>query len=135
VQNPANTDDLRSRWYPNPLDDPSADVVAQNWLDVAWRRLQRDSSDVVARVESGAVTTDDVVDVLCSAALRVLQNLDGYTSETVTIDDYSHTGARDPESVSSDLYFTASELRSLAAPGETSGAWTIKPWRVRSCWT
>jgi hypothetical protein len=135
--NPAIVDDLRSRWYPNTLDDPAAAVVAQTWLDAAWRRLQRDSTGIVARIESGLVAKVDVVDVLTAATLRVLQNPQRYTRESVTIDDYSHTGDRDPASVSNDLYFTASELRSLAGQGDTSGAWTAKPWTTRSwsCWT
>lgn len=125
MQNPAVTDDLRARWYPNPLDDPAAVAVAQTRLNEAWRALQDELPGLVGRIESGVQSIDTVVDVVCSAALRILRNPEGYTDGATSIDDYSESWKTDPATRSSDLYFTAAELRRLTPAAR--GAFTITP--------
>lgn len=123
--NPATTEDLADRWYPNPLGDSDAVAVAQTRLDEAWRALQIEVPGVESRLTAGTLSGDVVVDVLCSAALRILRNPEGYTDGSVSIDDFSESWKTDPRSQSIDLYFTAAELRRLS-PGRR-GAFTITP--------
>lgn len=127
MENPASVTDLQARWHPNPLDDADAAAVAQTRLDEAWRALQRELPNVVARVESDALDVQDVIDVLSAAALRILRNPEGHTQGSVSIDDYSETWKADEQAASIDLYFTRAELRRLSPRDVSAGAFTIRP--------
>lgn len=129
MENPATLGDLRDRWHPNPLDDSDAENVAAIRLDEAWRALQGELPGLVQRIASGMQETGAVVDVICSAALRVLRNPEGYTDGTISVDDFSKAWKYAAEQVSNDLYFTAAELRRLSPYG--GGAFTITPGRRR----
>ena len=124
--NPATPDDLAARWHPNPLADPAAYSVAATRLDEAWRALRSEVRTIQADIDSGAVDVDVVVDVLASAALRVLRNPEGYSSVTGSIDDYTESWKLDLAATSSDLYFTRAELRRVS-PAASRGAFTITP--------
>lgn len=129
MENPATLGDLRDRWHPNPLEDDSAAAVARTRLDEAWRALQDELPNLLARIAAGTQPVDRVIDVVCSAALRVLLNPENFTDGSVSIDDFAETWKRDPSSVSNDLYFTRAELRRLTP--SVRGAFTITPVGVR----
>lgn len=125
--NPASVSDLQARWHPNPLDDSGAAAVAQTRLDEAWRALQRELPGLVTRLAAGAVSEEDIIDVVSSAALRVLRNPDAHSEGSFSVDDYSEGWKADPQSTSIDLYFTRAELRRLSASGSAQSAFTIRP--------
>lgn len=108
MENPATPADLTAMGYA-VTDVP----VAQRWLDVAWRALLREVPSIPSRIQGGDLTSAEVVDVVASAALRVLRNPDGNESESGAIDDYQESVKRADASM--DVYFTAAELRRLAA--------------------
>lgn len=126
--NPATVDDLRLRWHPSPLDDPEQELVAATRLGEAWRALLREDASVATRMDAGDLDLEVVVDVVTSAALRVLRNPENHAEGSVRLDDYAETWKANPSTVTSDLYFTAAELRRVAAR-QLSGAFTIRPGR------
>lgn len=117
MDNPANPSDLTNRDYAGP----ASTQVQQTRLDEVWRALRRErfsdgllvGPSLDARVGTvGDITVDDVVDVVCSATLRVLRNPDGAKQESGSVDDYQES--RTLVDASLDVYFTAAELRRLA---------------------
>lgn len=124
MANPADVDDLKLRWHPNPLDDVDEAAVAQTRLDEAWRALQGEITTIQALINAAEVDTATVIDVLCSAALRVLRNPEGHVSGSLSIDDYSESWEAGEASRTSDLYFTSAELRRLRPAHR--GAFTIR---------
>lgn len=117
MDNPAQVSDLTDRGYTGP----ATATVQQTRLAEAWRALRRErfadgllvgpSLDVRVDV-TGDITTDDVIDVVCSAAVRVLRNPEGATQDSGSLDDYQES--RTLADASIDVYFTAAELRRLA---------------------
>lgn len=120
---PAEVSDLQARW-PFPGSVPSTGQIK---LDEAWRLLQQSVPSVPSRIADASLDEEIVVDVLCSAVLRVLDNPSGYVEESVAIDDRTKTVKRDPERFSNDLYFTASELRRVSVVASGGSAFTIRP--------
>lgn len=121
MENPAQQPELEDRGYAGP----ATPAVQQKWLDVAWRQLRRDLRrhhvDLEAALTDGTLDTDDVVDVVVAATLRVLRNPEGVESESAGIDDYRE--AIKHRDASEDVYFTAAELRSLLpAEAHTPGS-------------
>ncbi|UUW88397.1 hypothetical protein [Pimelobacter simplex] len=109
MDNPATPDDLTARGYTGP----ATTRVQQTRLDEAWRALQRERElpGLVARIDSGELDEELVVDVIAAAALRVLRNPEGTESESGAIDDYQESVKyADP---TQDVYFTAAEIRRL----------------------
>lgn len=125
MANPAILSDLQARW-PFPYALPAS---AEMTLNAAWRALQAEAglSDLADRLAAGQIDPDLVVDVITAAALRVLQNPEGVVTESKTIDDRTKSITRDKDAVSTDLYFTAAELRRLRRTAHPSGAFTIRP--------
>lgn len=111
MDNPAIAPDLTERAW------EGAPSVGQVRLDEAWRALQAEVPSVPARLESGELDTAIVVDVLCAAALRVLRNPEGHETESGRLDDYNESWKLADSS--SDLYFTAAELRRVS-PSDAS---------------
>lgn len=101
--------DLTARGY----DGTASEEVQQTRLDEAWRALQREPElpGLVARMESGELPLESVVDVIAAAALRVLRNPEGFTDESGGIDDYRESFKR--ADATQDIYFTAAEVRRL----------------------
>lgn len=115
MENPATPADLTEMGF-----TVTDDAVAQRWLDVAWRALQREKAlpGLVARIQSGELGEADVIDVIAAAAGRVLRNPEGYESESGGIDDYQESVKRSDATM--DVYFTAAEIRRLAADYSTN---------------
>lgn len=111
MDNPAKVSDLVDRGWAATVEQ--AEAVGQTWLDVAWRALQREPElpGLVDRLESGELDPADVIDVVASAALRVLRNPEGNLSEDFSLDDYRE-GWRKADATQ-DIYFTAAERRRL----------------------
>lgn len=116
LPNPAQPSDLANRDYTGP----ASETVQQTRLDEAWRALRRErfadglrvGPSIDARVGTDDLAVEDLIDVVCAAALRVLRNPEGAKQESGTIDDY--TESRTLADASIDVYFTAAELRRLA---------------------
>lgn len=94
-------------------DGPADEEVQQYWLDVAWRQLQREDRSLSSRLDAHQIDEQTVADVITSAARRVLRNPDGLTKESGAIDDF--TESREVADATEDIYFTAAELRRVAA--------------------
>ena len=113
MDNPATTAALTARGY-----TPTDSGVAQTRLDEAWRALQRElrilGTSVEAALAAEWVTSDDLVDVIAGAALRVLDNPLGVTEDSAAVDDYRES--RKLANSTRDVYFTAAELRRLVPP-------------------
>lgn len=116
MDNPAQASDLTNRGWVGD------NAVAQTRLDEAWRALRREVPGLEDSITLGAVTPEDVVDVLCAAALRVLRNPEGLEQESGEIDDYTESWRRADATM--DLYFTAAELRRLRTPDPLVGGWS-----------
>lgn len=117
MNNPATTSDLTARGYVIP---DGGTTAAQTRLDEAWRALNRQVRSLETSLTSGWITTEDVVDVVTAAALRVLRNPAGVTESTGSIDDWRETQRY--ADFTQDLYFTAAELRSLEPVTPTGGS-------------
>ena len=117
--NPAQPADLADRDYTGP----ASEMAQRVRLDEAWRALHRETfadgtavgPSIDARYASGELEMAELVDVVCAATLRVLSNPQGYEEGSGAIDDYRETWK--VADASSDLYFTAAELRRLAPAG------------------
>lgn len=109
MENPATSAALAARGY-NGTATPD---VQQTRLDEAWRALQRERElpGLVARIESGDLPVENVIDVIAAAALRVLRNPEGVEEETGAIDDWRESWKR--ADATEDIYFTAAEIRRL----------------------
>lgn len=109
MDNPATLAALVARDYTGP----ASPAAQQTRLDEAWRALQRQRElpGLVARIESGDLSVQDVIDVIAAAALRVLRNPEGVEEESGAIDDYRET--RKHSDATLDLYFTGAEIRRL----------------------
>ena len=112
MNNPASPQDVIDS-IERPL---SADEVRvlPNWLDRAWRILNREVPGIAARnelpVENAAhLPADDVRDVVVAMVERKLRNPDG--TRTWSGDDYSQTV--DAALSSGQLYVTADERAGL----------------------
>lgn len=116
MNNPATTDGLIGRGLIIGDDaGQTPSVVAEFRLGEAWRSLQAEMRripvDLAAAVAAGSITIEDIADVVCQAAMRVLRNPDGATEESAAIDDYRES--RKVSDPSQDIYFTAAEIRRL----------------------
>lgn len=122
MDNPASPAALTGRGYSGP----ASTAVQQTRLDEAWRGLQREPSlaGLVARIDSGDLPVENVVDVIAAAALRVLRNPEGNTEESGAFDDYRESWKR--ADATEDLYFTAAELRRLQPPVATPTAGSFR---------
>lgn len=124
MDNPATTAGLPGRGIVIG-DGPGqvTDAQATTRLAEAWRALQREMSRLGVNLEqqiaSEALAEADVADVVYAAAVRVLRNPEGYVEESGAIDDWRESGKR--ADASTDLYFTAAELRRLS-PTDSAGA-------------
>ncbi len=128
--NPASIDDLIGRWHPYPFHGDSAgELAAQIKLDQAWRALRDELPGLVARIDSGDVQAESVVDVVIDATLRAMRNPEGYVEGSESVDDYSESWKTDPASQSNDMFFTRAELRRLSPRASGAAAFTIRPGR------
>jgi hypothetical protein len=116
---PAGTNDIESRWRPLTS---AEEVIADTRLDDAWRMLRRFVPDVEARMVNDVDLTDDVVQILADSVIRILQfnaaSSTGQRKGAVTIDDGSRSWELD-SAIQGGLYFTDTELESVAASGES----------------
>lgn len=125
--NPATVNDLELLWH--PLADQAERDRVQARLDRTWRALVAELPGLEARVTAGEVEAETVADVVIDASLRVLNNPEGLSTFGESIDDYRHDGTYSERSQSSDLYFTAAELRRLSPRAVGGSAFTIMPGR------
>lgn len=115
LPNPAQPSDLADRGYTGS----ATSTVQQTRLDEAWRALRRErfadglrvGPSIDARAGTDDLSVDDLIDVVCQAAMRVLRNPEGAKQESGTLDDY--TESQTLADASLDVYFTAAELRRL----------------------
>lgn len=103
-------------------DGPADAGLQQYWLDVAWRQLQREDRTLVERIAAGAIDPATVADVVYAAARRVLRNPDGVESGDHALDDYREGWKK--ADATEDIYFTAAELRRLAADDTFASGWS-----------
>ncbi len=115
MQNPATHTDLTKLGYAST--NPS---VEQARLDQAWRALVAEVPSLPGRLAADLVDSDMVVDVVCAAALRVLNNPEGAERVSGSIDDYREDVTL--RNTTDDLYFTRAELRRLQPADYTGGA-------------
>lgn len=114
--NPADPSDPRLAAY-------DGGPIVQAWLDASWRALQREVPGIAdTMLSGGALTEDDVADVIIGATLRILRNPEGVESQSAAIDDYSESAKMSDATL--DVYFTAAELRRLRPSDDgTSVSW------------
>lgn len=117
MDNPAQPSDLAALGY----EGPASTVVQTAWLDVTWRALRREVRTLEADLNDGTLTTEDIIDVITAATLRVLRNPDGVEQEDGRIDDYAESWRR--ADATQDVYFTTAELRRLAPTDTWHGGW------------
>lgn len=123
MENPAKPSDLTNRGYTPRPTDPA--TLPQTRLDEAFRALNLELRTVGApsldwSIQAGHINTDDVIDVVVAAALRVLRNPEGVEEESGSIDDYRESRRR--ADATQDIYFTRAELRRLTGPDYTASA-------------
>lgn len=116
MENPAQPKDLQDRGY--PVSDN--ETVETTRLGEAWRALVAEIPSLPARLDAATVDKDTVVDVVASAALRVLRNAEGRKKVSGGIDDYREEW--ELADATQDLYFTAAELRRLTPPVYGAGS-------------
>ena len=116
MENPATTAALTDRGYALP----EGSSAPQTRLDEAWRALQREVRSLESSLASGWIDSEDLVDVVAAAALRVLDNPEGIEEESGSIDDWRESRRR--ANATRDIYFTAAELRRLTPPVPTAGS-------------
>lgn len=120
--NPATADDVVLE---RPLTDEETAVLPQ-WLDAAWRALQREVRGIPARravdpTSSTYLTDDSLRQVVGAMVERKLRNPDGLRSWTT--DDVQQT--IDAALSTGQLYATESEKGSLAVPVPGGGMFSI----------
>lgn len=110
MPNPAGPADVEARWR---LLSDQEQTNATTFLDDAWRRVRRAIPDIETRL-AAAGSEDlraDTIEVLATATLRVLKNIDGTRRESS--DDY--VWERDETVASGLLYVSVDELATLRA--------------------
>lgn len=107
-----------------PLSSFSAEEILQinGWLRRAEATIRTRIPDLDARVLSGAIAEQTVVDVEAASVARKADNPDGKQNER--IDDYSYGRVDDAATV--DLVITDAEWI-LLLPVRARGAFTIRP--------
>lgn len=108
MDNPADPMDLADRGY---AISEAPSTVETTRLNEAWRALVAEIPSIPARITAGTLDVNTVIDVVCSAALRVLRNPDGRKRASGAIDDYREEW--ELADSTQDVYFTAAELRRL----------------------
>ena len=109
MPNPASTSDIEARWRPLTAQETTN---ATAFLGDAWALLLSRRPKIEADMTAGAVTTANVVRVVCAMVLRVLKNPDGWDSEA--LDDWQ--GRRNALTASGVLHVTSDELADIT-PG------------------
>lgn len=110
MANPATTDDVESRW--RPLLDSEYAVVTTR-LDDAWRKLRRLVPDLEDRMIGDVDLSDEAVQVLADAVIRLMENPRGHIKGSIAVDDASTTWELADAYARDDLFFTDAELDSL----------------------
>lgn len=129
MANPATPADIESRWRPLTTAEES---VAATRLDDAWRKLKRLVPDLEHRMVDDADLTEDAIQVLADAVIRLLQFLAasavGQRKGSVAVDDGSRSWELDA-AIQAALYFTDDELEGLTGSGETftARAYSVSP--------
>lgn len=103
----------------------------QGLVDKAVRILLSDCKGLLARVETGEVDKDLVVDAITDAVLRVLNDTDP-TLKSESEDGYSYT--KNALAASPDVWITDRWLRRLGCGGNVEGRPHSARVRVRRGW-
>ena len=86
------------------------------------RKILRRIPDLADRITSGAITVDDVRDVVVASVLRVVRNPDGYIQES----DGTYTYMLSSEMVQTELTITDEEWEALGElPGADGIGWIV----------
>lgn len=120
MNNPATPQDVTGSFERSLTSDEQR--VLPNWLDKAWRELQRVVPGIPARVALpettlGHLDVDDVIDVVVAMVERKLRNPDGLRSWKG--DDYDQT--IDVALSSGQIYVSDTERESLMPTAPTFG--------------
>lgn len=117
MENPTRVEDLIAIGY-TVSDSPHP--VERRRLDQAWRALIHEDPSIPARIEADTLDVEIVRDVVVEAAARALRNPAGIERFEGGLDDWREsTTYRD---ATTDIYFTAAELRRLAQPHYGAGS-------------
>lgn len=76
----ASSADVAVRWARTPSDEEAALIEVR--LNDVERMIVRRIPDLDAKISSGAVLEDDLIQVEADAVLRLVRNPEGYLSET-----------------------------------------------------
>lgn len=112
MPNPAAVADIEARWRPLVDHEPAN---AEAFLSDAWAEVLSRRPNIESDIESGGVSSDNVVRVICAMVLRVLRNPEGYDQES--IDDWS--GRRNSLVADGILRITPDELAAIT-PGRAT---------------
>lgn len=115
----ATTDDVAVRWGRELSPEETALIGVR--LEDVERMIRRRITDLDARIESGVLLVDDVVQVESDAVLRLARNPEGYVSET----DGNYTYTLHKDLATGKLSITDDEWEILGAP--RSGVFAIAP--------
>lgn len=125
MSNPASPLDVEARW--RSLTDPEY-IVVDTRLNDAWRKLRRLVPDLEARMVDDEDLAAEAVQVVADSVIRLLENPQGRTKGSKTVDDRTESWEIPEDFVRREIYFTQSELDGLsAAPVETRRAFSVMP--------
>lgn len=130
MSNPASVADVEARW--RPLSAQEAQNAAAYLMD-AWALLKSKISGLDAAAAADPDLAENVIRVEAQMVLRVLKNVDGVTTTTISVDDASRTVRRDGVVASGWLYVSDDELEELSPGATGAGAFTIRPTAVPYC--
>lgn len=120
MENPADLQDVKDS-FERPL-TPDEERVTPNWLDKAWRELNRvvpaiSTRNALPEDDENHLTEDSIRDVLVAMVERKLRNPDGRVQWNG--DDYGEK--MDPSLTSGRIYVTDAEQASLMPPAPSYG--------------
>lgn len=123
----ATASDVAARWRPLSVEEAA---LAGVLIDDAEALIRIRVPLVDARLADGTLPVGVVTAVVARMVLRVLQNPEGYRSETEQIDSYSHSYTRDDSLAAGGLYLADDELAALSPTLGSGEAFTIRPYGV-----
>lgn len=121
-------DDVRVLIPKDSLDTAETAMVSKR-IGQVERIILRRVPDIASRITSGAITAEDVNDVVTAAVLRVVRNPEGYIQES----DGTYTYMLSAETVQSELTITDAEWAILGEDPIASGiGWLVPTIRTPS---
>lgn len=114
----ASPDDVAAAWRPLSTEEMG---VAETLIEQASAKLRVEVPNIDSVAVEGSLKAQLAKTAIVNAVKRVLQNPDGWLSQSFGIDDYREENRRDSALSTGALYIDPADLKGLVARGRGFG--------------